>query len=157
MMENQRQKFPAVLSYIKLNGLRVVHMLRENPFDIKLSRLSMIARGYAHSGSTSGETVSLNIPTAGLVDELMRIRDEGLRWKKVLEEASPYMLVTYDRFVRDRQAVSTELLSFLGVDSNIYLESALVKLNTAPISEIVENFDEVKACLEKSEFEWCIS
>jgi hypothetical protein len=156
MMDNQLKKFPAVLSYIKANDLRVVHLLRENPFDIMLSRLSMIARGYAHSGSTSGEAVSFYVSTDGLVEELQTIRDEGLRWKKVLEDSAPYMLVTYDRFVQERLAVSRELLSFLGVNSNIDLVSELVKLNTAPVSRIVQNFDEVQACLQKTEFEWCI-
>ena len=67
------------------------------------------------------------------------------------------MMVTYDRFVRDRDAVSPELLSFLGVDPHVELKSELVKLNTAPVSEMVQNFEDVSACLRATEFAWCIS
>jgi hypothetical protein len=157
MMANQLDKFPAVLPYIKDKGISVVHMLRENPFDILLSRLSMLARGYAHSASKAGEAVTLHVPTGALVKDLRAIRDEGLRWKSVFEASAPYMLVTYERFVQDRQAVSRELLAFLGVDVEAGLESELVKLNTAPVSEMVSNIEEVRACLNKSEFDWCIS
>jgi len=156
MMTNQIRKFPAVLPYIKQHEIRVVHMLRENPFDILLSRLSLVARGYAHSASQAGEAVTLHIPVNTLVDELRSIRDEGYHWKNVFESRAPYLMVTYDRFVQERQSVSRELLSFLNVDITVELESELVKLSTTQVSDVVANYDEVRACLENSEFEWCI-
>ena len=157
MMANQLGKFPAVLPYIKEYEVPVVHMIRENPLDVLLSRLSLVARGYAHSASQAGEVVTLHVKTACLVDDLRSIRVEGVGWKSVLESRAPYLMVTYERFIQDRQAVSRDLLTFLGVDANVELESELVKLNTKPIMEVVANFDEVRSCLKKSEFEWCIA
>ena len=157
LMANQIRKFPAVLPYIENNGIRVVHVLRENPFDILLSRLALYARGYAHSASQAGEAVTIHIPTGNLIEQLRTIRDEGMQWKNMFEGRVPYMMVTYDRFVRDRDAVSPELLSFLGVDPHVELKSELVKLNTAPVSEMVQNFEDVSACLRATEFAWCIS
>jgi len=157
LMANQARKFPAVVPYIEENGIRVVHILRENPFDILLSRLSMKARGYAHSTSRTNDAVTVYVPLDRLVAELRSIRNEGLHWKELFENRSPYLLMTYERFVQNRDAASSDLLSFLGVDASVQLRSELTKLNTLPASELVQNFDEVKACIEHSEFSWCVS
>ena len=157
LMANQVRKFPAVLPYIIKSGIRVIHLLRENPFDILLSRLSMQARGYAHSASHAGNAVTVHVPTGNLVEQLRAIRDEGLQWKNIFESRAPYMLVTYDRVVRDREAVSSELLTFLDVNPGVELKSELVKLNTAPVSDTVVNYEAVRACLQSTEFSWCVS
>lgn len=155
LMASQVRNFPSVLPYIKEHGVRVIHLLRENPFDILLSRLSMQVRGYAHSTSQSGNPVTLSVPTGNLVEELREIEKEGLQWKHMFEGRVPYVLVTYDNFVQNKKDVSLELLTFLGVDPGVELKSDLVKLNTRPVSDMVVNYAEVKACLQSTEFSWC--
>lgn len=52
---------------------------------------------------------------------------------------------------------SSELLSFLGVIPHVEFKSELVKLNTALISEVVENHEDVRVRLHSTEFYLYIS
>lgn len=153
MMVNQNKKFPAVLPYLLNHNIKVVHMYRENPFDILLSRLMLAARGYAHSASDAGEAMKVYVNTDTLIADLHDINKESEYWTMMFQDKNPYCKISYEHFVNQREQSSKELLDFLEVDSSVPLTSELVKVNTAPVFEMLENFSEVKACLDNSPFE----
>ena len=48
------------------------------------------------------------------------------------------------------------VVEFLGLEP-AELSSPLVKLNPDDLSQVVENFDEVQACLAQTRFAWCLA
>jgi len=155
VMMNQMRKFPNILPYIKNNDVRVIHILRKNVFSILLSALTMKARGYSHS-PIGGTVVKINIPTNNLENRLYSIQQEGEQLIELFKHDSPYMMITYEEFIRNKDQYASDMLNFLGVDSDVALSSELVKLNTAPVSDYVENIDDVRRCLSGTRFSWCI-
>lgn len=154
-MYSQLRKYPSVLQYIRTKNIRVIHVVRENVLKTHLSKLTMRARGLAHS-TRKANLVSVRVPTNDLIKTLNKIQDNGMRWKQALDGHSEYMQITYESFVEDNASVLSEVLAFLEVDPNVSLQSDLVQLNTAPLHEIIENFDEVQDCLADTPFSWCI-
>lgn len=156
LMANQFKRFPAVLDYIKRHQVRVIHMHRANPMDIHLSRLSMIARGFAHASVDLNDNLKIEVPVSTLVDDLVAIDTESRYWELLLSEQVPYLKVTYEEFVNNRKQSSFRILDFIGVDSSVSLESSLKKLNKRMPSELISNYDDVIAELSGSQYEDCL-
>jgi len=116
----------------------------------------MRARGVAHSTSDA-KTVTVHVPTSDLVRQLEKQQKEGLRWKDAFSNYPEYMSISYEEFTRDKDQSVSNILSFLEMEPAVSLKSDLVKLNTAPLSEIITNFDEVRDCLADTPFAWCIA
>ena len=84
-------------------------------------------------------------------------------WKKrnlQLEQlvgSNPYLKVFYEDIVDDLAGELNRMTDFLGVPRQPGLEPPTVKLNSAPIAEIVINYDEVAAHLKGTAFEECLA
>jgi len=150
-MYGQLRKYPSVLPYIFDNNIHVINVVRENVFRVLLSHLTMRARGVAHS-TKEARTVTVHVPTADLVAQLDRLEADGRRWQEVFADYPAYMKISYETFTQDKDSAAREILTFLNMDPDAALQSDLVKLNTAPLPEIVENFDEVQSCLAGTPF-----
>ena len=155
IMFGQTKRYPAVLSYIRESKVHVIHVIRKNVFRTMLSALTKQARGLAHSTGVA-ENVTVRVPIENLVQRLKTIRRDGTRWKDVLDGHPAYLAVTYEAFVEDPAVQVDRILGFLDLEPGIDLQSDLVKMNTATLPEIVENFDEVWDTLAGTEFSWCL-
>jgi len=154
-MLNHLRGFPSVLPYIRENKVRVIHVVRENVFDTYLSRITMKARGFAHSTRDVVQQVRVRIPADSLVGELENIEEANEQWARNFRQNVPFLRVSYEDFVTDRAAQMDKVAEFLDVDQGIALQSNLKKLNTGRLSDIVENLEEIRRCLEGTAFEWC--
>jgi len=154
-MLNHLRGFPSVVPYIRENKIRVIHVVRENVFDTYLSRITMKARGFAHSTRDAVQQVRVRVPVDSLVGELGNIEQANEQWARNFQQDVSCLRVSYEDFVTDRAAQMDKVAGFLDVDQSIALQSNLKKLNTGRLSDIVENIEEVKRCLEGTAFEWC--
>lgn len=157
LMANQLRSFPSLIPYINTHDVKVVHVIRENTFAILLSRLVMEARGFAHATSEDKHVTTVTVPTSNLIKRLEEIRNAGLYWNNIFSDCPFYTMITYESLVEKRTSVTRDVLKFIGVDPGIELKSELVRSNKAPISEVVENIEEVRACLNGTEFESSVS
>ncbi len=155
-MFNHMRGFPTVVPYILEKNIRVIHVLRENVFDTYLSRVTMKARGFAHSTRDVVQQVKVYIPVDTLTGELVNIQQAGEQWARVFQKDVPYLRVCYEDFVTDRVAQMDRATEFLGVDRGVPLRSNLKKLNKSKLSDTIENLDEVRRCLEGTAFAWCL-
>lgn len=150
LMYNQAVSSIAVPLYVKLRGVRVIHLIRRNCLDAILSAEAARVRGIAHA--TSGATVgTLKIP----------VEAHSLRYR--LDEATseikaarlycrtlgvPTCEVFYEDVVQDVASLAPTL-KLLGVDPNIeHLTSELRKLNATSHRDLIENCDEIRAVLD---------
>jgi len=154
-MLNHLRSFPSVVPYIRENKVRVIHVVRKNVFDTYLSRVTMKVRGFAHSTKDSVQQVRVRIPVDSLVGELENIEQANEQWAMYFQQDVPCLRISYEDFVTDRATQMDKVAGFLDVDQSIALQSNLKKLNTGRLSDIVENLEEVRRCLEGTVFEWC--
>lgn len=155
-MLNHMRGFPSVAPYLIDNQVRVIHVVRENVFDVHLSRLAMAERGMAHSTVDDVKQVKVGVPVDNLINELVAIRDDSERWSEIFQKNTPYMRLSYEVFVANKDREANRVMDFLGVSKGVMLESALKKMNKMSLRDTIENFDEVRKKLTGTAFEWCI-
>lgn len=146
-------RYPQVVQWIHDENVKVIHLIRHNLLKACLSkRTSKVHKlGHPRDGDAV-EPVKINVPVRKLLRDL-RIRREKLERQRALFRDGPYLEVSYEDLVAQRERESQRLLSFLGVHAETALETDLVKINPDKISLIVSNYDELCSGLRGTEFE----
>lgn len=164
-MYDQIRRSPEVLVWAAAARVKVVHLVRTNLLDVVVSaKLAEKTRvwGIATDGRpdmpwTSSTMTSQRITldpgfVFGELTRMSRERDRARAWLK--RTRTPTCEVLYETLAADQGAFAT-ILDFLELpdpDPSV-LRSPLKKLRTAPVSDVVENFAEVRARLLGTPFE----
>lgn len=151
LMWNQTQRFPGTLPYILEKNFSVIHVCRRNAFRSLVSRFAANARGQHHS-TKAIETPRVTLPTHDLIERLDRIVDDNRNWESIKNKL-PYLHVDYDEYVMDKNEGNRRILEFLGVPSDITIQSSLVKVTPNDLRQVVANFDEVAKLLRGTRYE----
>lgn len=154
-MADQSARFPAVVPYVKEHGIKVIHVVRENTLKTWVSILTAKARGgFHHEGTGAVEEVKVNVPIATLLKKLQSIYDSSQQWAEVFQPHADYTQIKYEEFVSSRASEMVRLCDFLNVQHE-QAESELKKLNSDDLADLIENYDQVRAALKCTSFEWC--
>lgn len=150
LMYNQSVSSIALPLYLKLRGVRIVHLIRRNSLDAILSAEAVRARGIAHA--TAGADVGrLKIPleTHSLryrLDERAGEIEAARRYCQTL--GTPTCELFYEDVVQDVASL-VPTLELLGVDPDVSrLTSELKKLNATSHRDLIDNYDEIRAVLD---------
>jgi LPS sulfotransferase NodH len=147
---DHRYGFPMVLRYIRGNDVRVIHLVRENSLNTCISKQFARATRTYHTDDSSAQTaMAIDIPK--LIREIRSVEKGKSRWRAILD-GDRCLELSYEDFVDNKQAASRRLLDFLEVDSSVQLNSPLKKVLTAPLTESVLNYTELKSALTESGF-----
>ncbi|MEL7447995.1 MAG: sulfotransferase [Pseudomonadota bacterium] len=154
LMYSHARRFPCIVPYMLENNVSVIHVERKNVLKTLVSVITARARG-AHHSTKKVDVTQIELDAGNLVDRLARIQRDGQRWQEVFEGKVPYVKVTYEDFVADRDGQSAKVQEFLGLEPHT-LKSDLRKLNPDDLSKIITNYDHVAEVLAGSPFEWCL-
>ncbi len=146
----QARKYPDVLPWVLDNGIRVVHLIRENGLKAIVSHFTAKKRGLAHATSKVAK-VTLHLPPRELMASLARREREVERYRALFRE-QPYCEISYESFLARKDEEARRLLDFLGIDRYSPLTSRLVKQNPDSLREILENYDEIARALRGTSF-----
>ncbi len=136
-----------------LKRVRIIHLIRRNALDVVLSKEAGAARqGVLHAREGQPvEPVRLRLRTDDLMKRLTAheraIAGARVRFKRV---GLPYREVVYEDLVADERGFAS-LFEFIGVEP-APVSSSLQKLNPTVHEELIENYGEVRAALEGTEF-----
>jgi len=155
LMYTQARRFSAVIPYVKEHDVKVIDVVRINVLKTLISRRTSKLRKFYHSREKP-ETIKVPISTKSLIGDLERIRQDGTRWAQIFGNNANYIQVSYESFVNNKQDESRRLLDFLNVEYT-QVDSPLVKLNSDDLSQIIENYQDVRTCLKDTNFEYCLS
>jgi len=150
-MLSQARDFPDATRYLQENRIKVVHLVRENVLKTLVSRVSAKTRKLYHS-SESVEVDKVYLPPLFLLRRLEKILDETRQWKQIAL-GNPYIEISYEAFLADREHVLRNLLEFIGVDYAPSIFSTLRKINPDKLSDVIKNFDEVTRLLVGTKYE----
>lgn len=155
LMRTQAKQFPMIVPYALRKKVRVIHVVRDNVLKTHISRETARRRKLAHSTShVSVQQIAL--PTKGLVSKLDQISSDNFEWECVFAD-SPYMRLTYESFVAERDTELSRLYSFLSVEPDHGVSSNLVKINPQAIRDVLTNYADVCRSLEGTPYEWCLA
>jgi len=155
LMYNQAWRHPEVVPYLRLHGVRVIHLFRENVLDIHLSREALLLRTVAHARSEEErERIRVRLDVGRLARELRRLRREQQVARLAVRACG---LATHEVFYEQAladDAVLHRTLAFLGINSSADVDLSPTMLKLAPPShrESIENFEEVAATLADTPF-----
>jgi LPS sulfotransferase NodH len=145
-----RYGFPMVLRYIRRNNVQVIHLVRENSLNTCISKQFARATRNYHTDDKKAQTaMAIDIPK--LIREIRSVEKGKSRWRSILER-DRCLELSYEDFVDNKQTASRRVLDFLEVDNSVQLISPLKKVLTAPLTESVLNYPELKSALMESGF-----
>ncbi len=151
LMWNQTQRFPGTLPYILDNNFHVLHVRRKNVFRSLVSRFAANARGQHHS-TAAVKTPKVALPTHDLINRMDIIAADNRNWESIKNKL-PYLQIDYDDYVANPTEHNKQMLEFLGVSTDISIQSPLVKVTPNDLRQVIANFDEVANIIKGTEYE----
>jgi LPS sulfotransferase NodH len=154
-MLSQAREFPDAIRYLQENRTKILHVVRDNALKTLVSRISARKRKLYHS-IEGVEVEKVYLSPRKLLNNLEQVLDETEQWRHLAAD-NPYIKISYESFLVDREQVLRDALDFLGVEYVASMSSNLKKINPENLSDVVENFDEVTRLLTGTRYEKYLS
>ena len=151
LMYDQLEYYGFLKSLIRAENIYIIHLIRNNPLKIYLSKLTRRKRGIAHSVREVKE-VKVWVNPKTLLHRLDRTI-EAQRKMKILFSNNPYLEITSEDFFGNYSETSKRTLGFLGVENRQIRMPRLKKLNPDSVGQIIENYDEITKKLKGTPYE----
>lgn len=159
-MYNQLQRESIVNHLLEIPDLKVIHLMRDDLLRQYVSRKQMHHRYNLH-GKGSAHTnkpIKLNAisisPSAALAEMTFMARSREKLHQAFENNGNEILTLHYERLLGGGTVEEVDrkrLCEFLGV-SDFEMTSNLVKMSKAPLEEVVDNFEDLKAAVQASEF-----
>ncbi len=148
LMYGQLKDYQFLQKWIEDNNLYIIHLIRNNPLRVYISRLLMKKRGVSHSTSRiKDEKVFVNPNT--IVSKLNQIVKISELMKKNFTY-NPYLEITYEDFFNNYTKTSETILDFLGIENCQISMPSLRKTSLNSVKGIIENYEAVVSSLENT-------
>lgn len=155
LMYDQLEDYIFLKDLIRRENIFLIHLIRNNPLKIHLSKLARRKRGIPHSVNEV-EKVRVWVDPKKLTNRLDRIVRDQERMKKTFPD-NPYLEITFEDFINDYPDSSKKIWDFLGVNYQCGIRTPkLKKLNPDSVRQIVENYDEIASTLKGTPYEGCL-
>ncbi|MBI2485387.1 MAG: hypothetical protein HYW01_00190 [Deltaproteobacteria bacterium] len=151
LMYDQLKYYGFLKNFIKEEGISVIHLIRNNPLKIYLSRLTGRKRGVAHAIYEVKE-VKVWVDPKKILNHLNLIMKNQERMKKFFSDNS-YLEIASEDFFGNHSETSKKILDFLGVDEREIRAPKLKKLNPDSVRQIIENYDEIFEVIKGTSYE----
>ena len=155
LMYNELMRYPEIFAFLVRRRIHIVHLYRENIFDVIISNHVLKQSGTAHyedeSSRPTGTKIHVDLRT---LKSRMYKRWFGFKVICFLLRSLPssYHSVSYESLCQD-EAAFNKIIQFLGYsDEDVALKSSLVKINRSSYEDTVVNFDEVKRVIGSTRF-----
>jgi hypothetical protein len=153
LMYRQLLRKPEILLKMILDRYKVIHLVRENHLDVRISSLITRKLGKAHSNEET-ETPTVYIDPSLLVMRL-RLRKSVVSTAHFVLRVLPLSVlkVTYESLRQETVETLSAVASFLSLDPYAGYGSPFKKISTVPDSERIANYEEVRKALAGTKFE----
>jgi len=159
LMYTQLAHHPEIWAYIRLRGISILHLVRENHLDVIISREMRKATRTTHRiiGAEEVKRVQIKLDTSTLLKQMRSLQRNIDMARRLISLSHVQALeLIYEELASDASNFEP-LWSFLRINSrNMKPQSRLVKLVKAGYAENIANYDEVYLLLQGTEFEHLI-
>ncbi len=153
---------PFVLNFIRHSKAHAVHIIRRNKLRIYLSEEMAKATGRWSAGRVEhlvSEKPKLNVNVSEALDFIDRLLLQDERVTAMLDSMPNAKRLIYSEmfepnghFSEDVVKAAANILDMDGVDPN----PGNFKMNPEPVSDLIENFDELREAITGTEHEWML-
>lgn len=153
LIYDKAEQHPEILKSIKGEGVKVLHLVRENVLKTHISFLTAPIHKMHHP--RAGDEVNhvrLHLEPDSLLPWLEK-RLNRIDFRRELISDMPNLEVSYEEFVKDRQAEAARIQPFLGMSEVLPFESDLVKINPDRLDDVIDNYEEIRDLLTGTKFE----
>ena len=154
IMYNQIQDNPEVMLKLLADNYRIIHLIRQNYFDVIVSRAAKSQHRIAHSTQVQAKAKQVEINTNYLIEDLDRCTRNNKLFSLVLKLLPLKVLeITYESMQQDYNQVLCSVANFLNVSSDsITFKSDLKRINKGDYADKISNYDEVVETLSGSSY-----
>jgi LPS sulfotransferase NodH len=145
------ERYPSIAEWLTQNDIKVIHWFRRNLVKRHVSALTKQARGKAHF-TRQVERVKVHVDVGELLRDLKR-KTHLIGKYRAMFQGKEHIEVYYEDFLAQQESEARRILDFLGVNPDTPLSTGLVKQNPDRLQEIIENYDQVWAALEGTDFQ----
>ena len=141
---HQADHFPSLLRYlIATDNLKVIHLQRLNLLENLVSlRLAQKTKLWSSMQKPSFGNIKLTLSYQECLEHFIETTKTQQRFSRLFPER-PVLPVYYERLYTQPQKESSKILAFLGL-SQRHLTCALIKQNTRPLDDVIQNYQELK-------------
>jgi hypothetical protein len=163
LMLNQCEDRPYLWSLVVAFPIRCMLVTRRNVLKTLVSRRTAAESGVYHVSATLPVKSAvanwvprrIAIDAATVVADLDAIAGEAVKWRERLR-AIPTIEIEYESYVREQDAWNERVLAFLEVPPHV-LSSDLRKVNPDRLQDLIANYEEVAAAVERSRHADCLA
>ena len=146
---SQSLTYPEIVDALRqIKGLKVIELIRVNVLKQVISYQNMlrinklgISKACNAIENVQLEPIEVNVPkTIGMARHLLRSREEFGQFTQMFDSVLP---VRYEELLTDQEKTLQRITDFLGVDSEIKLQSDFKKATPDKISQAVSNYDDL--------------
>ncbi len=157
LMHNQISQYPYILKYLREHSFKMICIKRTNILKRYLSDLQTQKTGMYGTTKKDKLRVGLVVPIETLLERLDSYAEQLSKWEASIDEfCLPSIVVQYESLNKHLSYECEQLMSFLSVDSTISLSSELIKINTDELSDLIENYKDVRQLLLGTPYESCL-
>ncbi len=154
VMYNQFERLPESFQAGLLQDRVIIHLFRRNLLRTHVSDMINKMPGVASHHTTFREKTSVDIPVKNILKILADRAEKLEEYKRILAEQS-IVEITYEELSSNPANEVRRISSILGID-DFMPSTRLVRSNPFALSEIIENFDELRAVLLGTQFEYVL-
>lgn len=152
---------PAFIRYCYQNNLPVIHLRRDNLLKMVISTLIARKNGVAHTHDLKAiHTPTVRIDPAFLLASLNEAVEQRGFMDKLLPRVERRVDLSYETlFATDgtiAPAARQSMASLLNLKDFPDLKPAFVKQTRDDLRQVIENYDEILACLSETPFAWML-
>jgi len=130
------------------NDVKIIILKRKNLLEKYVSGVARYKRNIAHS-TKQVEKVKVKLDLIDLKNYIEKITNEYKMLDR-FRKSNASITIYYEEFFSNLDMKINEIFKFLEIDEKLYCKKPkLKKLNTQPLEDIIENYDEVIEYLEK--------
>lgn len=132
--------------------IKIVHLRRENKLRTHVSRLiaGKLDVWKSQNILTPVKEKKVEIEIEELLKDFHETESYEFQTRRDFLN-HPFLELTYESLVKDKESLMQAILKFMEVDW-VSLESSLRKQNSETLEELIHNYDDIKACLNKTRY-----
>ncbi len=152
---------PQIFNFIKKNNYPVIHLIRKNILKVLVSQLLASNHNVWHAKHENINNIretKIKLDPDKIMNQIKNRKKEMNRISSFFKSYNNTLTIYYEDLFDETQEFSRttiETLSdFLQVDSNKFNSKPVYVKQTSFLSNVIENFDEIKESLKNTEFEY---
>jgi LPS sulfotransferase NodH len=153
LIYNQLLHYHALGRWIVKNKIPIIHLQRKNELKVVVSLLKAQATGVYSSSSNETSTHSrIRLQPENILRTLVQLSQEKVACEKIVR-FNPTLNISYEDLFEKQAPIIREIMKFLDANDRSLTQPDIVKTNPDRLSDVLENYDEVKLALAGTPWE----